>query len=42
MCILGRDILDHFDVIVSRRRDQVLLVAGNHHYVGYNALKVRS
>lgn len=30
--ILGRDVLDQFDVIVSRRRDQVRLLAGNHHY----------
>lgn len=30
--ILGRDVLDHFDVIVSRRRDEVLLLASNHHY----------
>lgn len=25
--ILGRDIMDHFDVILSRRRDEVLLLA---------------
>jgi hypothetical protein len=31
--VLGRDVLDHFDVIVSKRRNQVLLVAGNHQYV---------
>ena len=31
--ILGRDVLNHFDVIVSRRRNQVLLLAGNHNYV---------
>jgi hypothetical protein len=30
--ILGRDVLDHFDVIISRRRDDVLLLAPNHHY----------
>jgi hypothetical protein len=30
--ILGRDVLDHFDVIISRRRDQVRLLAGNHYY----------
>lgn len=30
--ILGRDVLDHFDVIVSRRRDQVRLLGGNHYY----------
>jgi hypothetical protein len=33
MSVLGRDVLQHFDVIVSRRRNQVLLVAGNHQYV---------
>jgi hypothetical protein len=32
MSILGRDILDHFDVIVSRRRNEVLLLALNHDY----------
>jgi hypothetical protein len=32
MSILGRDVLDNFDVIISRRRDQVLLLAGNHRY----------
>lgn len=30
--ILGRDVLDQFDVIVSRRRDQVLLLTANHRY----------
>ena len=30
--ILGRDVLDHFDVIISRRRNEVLLLAGNHSY----------
>ena len=30
--ILGRDVLDNFDVILSRRRDEVLLLAGNHRY----------
>jgi hypothetical protein len=30
--ILGRDVLDNFDVILSRRRDEVLLLAGNHQY----------
>jgi hypothetical protein len=33
MSILGRDVLDHFDVIVSRRRDAILLLAGQHQYV---------
>jgi hypothetical protein len=32
LSILGRDVLEHFDVIVSRRRNQVLLLAGNHRY----------
>jgi hypothetical protein len=33
LSILGRNILDHFDLIVSRRRDEVLLLAGNHEYL---------
>jgi predicted aspartyl protease len=32
ICILGRDVLANFDVIVSRRRNEVLLIAGNHAY----------
>jgi hypothetical protein len=32
LSILGRDVLDNFDVIISRRRNEVLLLAGNHHY----------
>lgn len=32
LSILGRDVLDNFDVILSRRRDEVLLLAGNHQY----------
>jgi hypothetical protein len=32
MSILGRDILDHFDLIVSRRCNEVLLLALNHNY----------
>lgn len=32
LSILGRDVLDHFDVIISRRRNEVLLLGGNHHY----------
>jgi hypothetical protein len=32
MSILGRDVLDHFDVIISRRRHEVLLLATNHTY----------
>jgi hypothetical protein len=30
--ILGRDVLDNFDVILSRQRQEVLLLAGNHQY----------
>ena len=30
--ILGRDVLANFNVILSRRRNEVLLVAGNHNY----------
>jgi hypothetical protein len=30
--ILGRDVLDSFDVIISRRRNEVLLLAENHSY----------
>ena len=30
--VLGRDVLDNFDVITSRRRNEVLLLAGNHQY----------
>ncbi len=30
--ILGREILNHFDVILSRRRDEVLLLAKEHTY----------
>jgi hypothetical protein len=30
--ILGRDVLDNFDLILSRRRDEVLLLAPNHRY----------
>jgi hypothetical protein len=32
LSILGRDVLNHFDVIISRRRDEVLLLAGDHNY----------
>ena len=32
MSILGRDVLDHFDLIVSRPRDEVVLLATNHRY----------
>jgi hypothetical protein len=30
--ILGRDVLDLFDVNVSRRRNEVVLLAGSHAY----------
>lgn len=30
--ILGRDVLNNFDVILSRPRGEVLLLAPNHHY----------
>jgi hypothetical protein len=32
LSILGRDVLDIFDVIMSRRRNEVLLLAGDHRY----------
>jgi hypothetical protein len=32
LSVLGRDVLDSFDVIVSRRRDQVLLLIGSDTY----------
>jgi hypothetical protein len=32
LSILGRDVLDHLDVLISRRRDEVLLLAGDHNY----------
>ena len=32
LSILGRDVLDHFDVIQSRRRNEVLLLAQPHQY----------
>ena len=32
LSILGRDVLDNFDVLLSRRRGQVLLLAPNHQY----------
>jgi Retroviral aspartyl protease len=32
MSILGRDVLANFDVILSRRRNEVLLLAPNHQY----------
>jgi hypothetical protein len=32
LCILGRDVLSNFDVILSHRRNEVLLLAPNHQY----------
>lgn len=32
LSIIGREILNNFDVIISRRRNQVLLLASNHEY----------
>lgn len=32
LSILGRDVLNHLDVILSRRRGEVLLLAPNHQY----------
>jgi hypothetical protein len=32
LSILGRDVLNNFDLILSWRRKQVLLLAGNHDY----------
>jgi hypothetical protein len=32
MSILGRDVLNNFDVIISRCHNAVLLLAGNHQY----------
>ena len=32
LSILGRDVLNNFDVITSRRRAAVVLLAGNHQY----------
>jgi hypothetical protein len=32
MSILGRDVLNHIDLILSRRRNEVLLLAANHGY----------
>jgi hypothetical protein len=33
LSILGRDVLDSFDVILSRKRNEVFFLAGNHQYV---------
>lgn len=32
LCILGRDVTDNFDLILSRRRKEVLLLAPTHEY----------
>jgi predicted aspartyl protease len=32
MSILGREVLDNFDVILSRRRNELLFLAPNHQY----------
>jgi Aspartyl protease len=32
LSILGRDVLDHFDLVLSRRRSEILLLAPRHEY----------
>ena len=32
LSVLGRDVLDNFDLIVSRRRNEILLLAPRHQY----------
>jgi hypothetical protein len=32
LSILGRDVLDHFDLVLSRRRSEILLLAPRHQY----------
>lgn len=32
LCVLGRDVTDNFDLILSRRRDEVFLLAPPHQY----------
>jgi len=32
LSVLGRDVLDHFDVLISRRRNEVWLLAPRHGY----------
>jgi hypothetical protein len=32
LSILGRDVLDNFDLIISRRRNEILLLAPRHRY----------
>lgn len=33
LSILGRDVLSNFDLIVSRPRNDLLFLSGNHHYL---------
>jgi len=32
LSVLGRDVLDNFDLIISRRRNEILLIAPRHQY----------
>jgi hypothetical protein len=32
LSVLGREVLNHFDLILSRRRDEIALLAGHHRY----------
>lgn len=32
LSVLGRDVMDNFDVILSRRHNEILLLAANHQY----------
>lgn len=32
LCVLGRDVTDNFDLILSRRRDDAILLAPTHQY----------
>lgn len=32
LSVLGRDVLDNFDLIVSRRRNEIVLLAPRHRY----------
>jgi hypothetical protein len=32
LSVLGRDLLDNFDLIISRRRNEILLLAPKHQY----------
>ena len=33
LSILGRDVLNNFDLILSRPRNEILILAGNHQYI---------